>query len=559
MRTYIFLLSFLPLAAVAQSVPTGAQSSAAPLFQPGRVGVGITQEKLTLRQAVELALKNNLEIEIERTNVANTAEALRAAKGAFDPTLRYLPELESRATPTASVLQGADGKLSEHFLAHNFYFRQKTPWNGAAFNIDFENGRNSTSNSFTSLTPLRTSRLAFGFSLPLLRNRLIDRERGEISIRRKQIDLSDLDFELRVIDVISRVEQAYWNLVAARQDVLVQEQGVNLAREQYARNQRMISAGTLAQVELAASEAELQRRMDSWYTSLGVVTEAENALKTLIAPDRAAVIWGDQLLPADQKTIAPPEASDLRELVALAIKKRRELQQLGVRRDVNEIQKQVSADQAKPQVNLVGSYANNGLGGSLRPGENPLTASNVQLYQRLNTLSTIAGLPPVVPAGFGGIPDYLIGGYGSALSNVFSGRYQTVQVGVQFDLTLRNQTAKANLAQTAIAERRLKLEGTRLEQAIEAQVRNALQGLETAKQRIVAAAAGERAAQEKLESEIRLFQTGESTNFLVLTRQNDYLDARRRSVLATLEFNRSVARIEQSVGNTLQSYNITLK
>jgi HAE1 family hydrophobic/amphiphilic exporter-1 len=290
-----------------------------------------------------------------------------------------------------------------------------------------------------------------------------------------------------------------------------------------------------------------------------VVTEVENALKILIAPDRAAVIWGDQILPSDDRTIAPPEASDLRELVALAIKKRRELQQLGMRRDVNDIQKQFNADQIKPQVNLVGSYSNNGIGGSLRPGENPLTASNVQLYERLNALSTIAGLPPVVPAGFGGIPDYLVGGYGSALSNVFSGRYQSVQVGIQFDLNLRNQTAKANLAQTAIAERRLKLEGTRLEQAIEAQVRNALQGLETARQRIAAATAGEKAAQEKLESEIRLFQTGESTNFLVLTRQNDYLDARRRSVLAALEFNRSVARIEQSVGNTLQSYNITLK
>ena len=559
MSKQIFFLAFLPLAALAQPVQTGSASTAAPLSAPARVGVGAAQEKLTLREAIELALKQNLEIEIERTNVANAAAALRAAKGVFDPNFRYQPGIETRNSPTASVLQGAGGKLAEHGLTQNFYFRQKTPWYGSAFNVDFENGRSSTSNSFSSLNPLRTSRLLIGFNQPLWRNRGIDRERGEISIRRKQIEISDLDFELRVIDVINRVEQSYWNLVAARQDAVVQEEGVRLAREQLERNQRMIAAGTLAPVELAASEAELQRRMDSWYTALGLVTEVENALKTLLAPDRSAAIWNAEIIPAEFKTSAPPEASDLKAMVALAMKKRRELRQVGLRLEANGIQKSLNENQTKPQMNLVASYWNSGLGGSLRPGDNPLTASNAALYQRVDILSTAAGLPHIVPPSFGDIPDYLVGGYGTALKNVFSGRYQSAQVGISFDLTLRNQTAKANLAQSAIAEKRLKLDSARLEQAIEAQVRNALQSLETAKQRIVATSAGEKAAQEKLGSEIRLFQTGESTNFLVLTRQNEFLEARRRGVVATLEFNRSVARIEQAAGATLEWYNITLK
>ena len=58
---------------------------------------------------------------------------------------------------------------------------------------------------------------------------------------------------------------------------------------------------------------------------------------------------------------------------------------------------------------------------------------------------------------------------------------------------------------------------------------------------------------------MRLFQTGESTNFFVLTRQNEYLDARRRAVLAHLDFNKAVARLEQAVGTTLPNHNVTLK
>ena len=126
------------------------------------------------------------------------------------------------------------------------------------------------------------------------------------------------------------------------------------------------------------------------------------------------------------------------------------------------------------------------------------------------------------------------------------------------DLTIRNRTANANYAQTVIGERRLKLEQARTEQLIEAEVRNSLQGIESSKQRITAANTSVRAAREKLESETRLYQTGESTNFLVLTRQNELADSRRRYILALLDFNKSVARLQQAVGNTLAENRITL-
>ena len=67
------------------------------------------------------------------------------------------------------------------------------------------------------------------------------------------------------------------------------------------------------------------------------------------------------------------------------------------------------------------------------------------------------------------------------------------------------------------------------------------------------------ASQEKLDSESRLFQTGESTNFLVLTRQNELLESRRRAVVAQLEFNKAAARLEQAKGETLETYKISVR
>jgi outer membrane protein TolC len=127
------------------------------------------------------------------------------------------------------------------------------------------------------------------------------------------------------------------------------------------------------------------------------------------------------------------------------------------------------------------------------------------------------------------------------------------------DWSPRNRTAKANLSQTAINERRLKLERDRIEQAIAAEVRNAMQALETSRQRIIAAEASARAAKEKLDSETRLFQTGESTNFFVLTRQNEYSDSRHRVLMSRLDFNKAVARLRQAMGTTLDAHKLSVK
>ncbi|HEX8984476.1 MAG TPA: efflux RND transporter permease subunit, partial [Bryobacteraceae bacterium] len=540
----------LVLALLAVASPAAAQT---------RVGVGQVQRKLTLDDAIELALKNNLDIEIEKTNRAAAQEAARGARGFFDPTFRWAPDLESRATPSGSVLSGANGTLAEHALAQNFYFRQKLPWQGASLGLDFENSRQSSSNPFASLNPYFTSRLLITFTQPLLRNRSIDPQRAELKIRRRQVDLSDIDFELRNIEIVTLVEQAYWDLSAARQRTGVLSDNVEWGREQLARNKRMAATGSLAPVEISAAEAELERRLDSYYSGVGIVTEAENTLKTLLTSSREDPLWSDEILPVDVRTFEPPEAGDLKEATITALLKRPELRSIAVRQDVAGIEKQLSADQVKPQFNLVAGYANTGLGGTISSSPNPFSAATASQIDRLNELSVRAGLPPLPVMSFGALPGSLVGGYGTTLSNLFGGNYQSFQAGVSFDLTLRNRTAEAGLARSVIAERRVKLERTRAEQTIEAQVRNALQALTTARQRIVAAEASARAAKDKLDSETRLFQTGESTNFLVLTRQNEYADSRQREVVARLDANKSIARLRQAIGATLEAHGIRLQ
>jgi len=393
----------------------------------------------------------------------------------------------------------------------------------------------------------------------LLHNRPIDRDRAQIRIRSKQLDVSRTDLEIRIIDVVTRVESAYWDLLAARDNVVVSQEAVGLAEEQLARTRRQIEAGTLAPVELAAAEAELERRRDTLFASVALVTELENVLKNLLLGDRKEEMWDEAIIPGQGPTEQLPDFSAWREAVASALSRRPELRQNVQRREQNDIELELNRNQTKPLVNLQVGYSTAGLAGALNPVENPFVQSNRDLYARVNRLSLMAGLPPLIPPGGGGAAPGFLGGYGQVLSNLFGGNFQSIQAGVSFDLTLRNRAAEAAVAQSVIAERRLKLQRQQLEQRVETDVRNSYQSLQSGQQRLAAATASVRAAREKVESETRLFNSGESTNFLVLTRQNEYAESRRRELLAQLEINKSLAQMRRAVGRTLENFGIQVR
>jgi HAE1 family hydrophobic/amphiphilic exporter-1 len=320
----------------------------------------------------------------------------------------------------------------------------------------------------------------------------------------------------------------------------------------------MIAAGTLPPVELPASEAELESRLDDLYRSTGQVTEVEDVLKTLLARERQDPLWNEEIVPLDARAADLPAVIELADAEAEALARRPELKQLDANRAANQVVQRQNADLLKPRADLVAGYTLAGLAGHIRAA-NPFTDALTPMYQRVDALSAAAGLPAVAAPASGTLPASMAGGLGGSLNSLFRGNYQSVQAGVSFDFTVHNRAAEANLATAAIASKRLQLMRARAEQAIEAQVRDALQALDTARQRMRAAEAGARAAGEKLASETRLFAAGGSTNFLVLTRQNEYSAARRLVVDAETSLGKAVSRYHAAVGSTLAAWGMTVE
>lgn len=476
-----------------------------------------------------MALEKNRDIEVERANLDFSHGLLQRARGAFDPVLSAGPFYRSERLPVGSVLAGGpEGSLSQVTSGYNVQMGSVLPW-GTRYEFVFDNLRQSTSSIFTQLNPQYTTGVFFTLTQPLLRNLEVDAPRRELRLRLKGVSISEAQFRQRVIEVITQVEQSYWDLVFARRDVEVKQEAVRLAIEQRETNRRQVAAGTLAEVEIVSAEAEVQRRQEDLLLANERVTQAENALKQLLAENRTSPLWNQEILPTEPQPAAMA-LPDVGEAVRTALQNRPEVEQVRLQKDQNQIDLEFFHSQTRPQVDLNITYGRRGLAGRARSGDT---------------------LPFPLPDS-GQLPTFLLGGYGTSLSNLFDRDFRSIEVGLSFQLPLRNRAAEGDLAVSVADTRRLEALQSRVEQFIEADVRNSLQAVETARQRVEAARAAVLASREQLDSEMRRFAAGETTNFLVLTRQNEYSAARATEVRALSDLNKAIANLYRAFGTTLQ-------
>ena len=532
-----------------------------PLPEIGRVGVDMTDQRaLSLREALEMALVNNKDIEVSRQNVRAAEFDLLGARGAYDPRFSSLSYYERSETPSASFLSGGVGSaVTQSDYTGTARLEGLTPKFGGGYRVDFSAIRLTTNNEFAALNPQFPTALTFNYTQPLLRGLRFDNSRRLIEVAKKNLNLTDAQFRQRAIETITQVQRAYWDLVFTLRNLQIQREAVRDARAQLAHNKRLVEEGVLAPIDVVAADAQVSGYEQSVYTALEDVQRAENNLKNLIAENRQSPFWNVSIIPTDSVDLTPPTIN-LNDAMAAAMANRTELQQSAVVSEINRIDQRYFREQTKPQIDLIGSYGVVGLAGAINTSSiaNPLTASTAQLRERVNALSLLNGLPPLPETAPQTIPETLIGGLGQSLLNVGANRYNNFRVGVQLNLPLRNRTAEAQLGRSLVEGKRISTQREQLEQLIQVEVRNSLQVVRTAESRLRAAAAAREASEQQYTSEQRRFDAGQSTLFLVLERQTALTTARGNELRAQTDLNKSIAELQRATGNAMEANNVVV-
>jgi outer membrane protein TolC len=506
-----------------------------PLPSAERVGVDIANQlPLTLDQAIEMALQNNNDIDSSKIDVTIAEFGLKGARGVYDPLLSAEHYYESRTTPTASTIGGAvNGSVTQTQIFGTTGLTGFSPRFGGTYDAGFTSSRTNTSNLNATLNPQFPMDFTASYVQPLWRGLRFDLNRRNIEIAKKNLSLTDAQFRQKAIEVIAQVEQAYWNLVFSLRNLQVQIDAVKQARTQLESNQRLVSKGVLAPIDVIAATSQITTFEQNVYTAQEDVTRAENTLKALLLPDRLSDIWSRPITPVSPINLEPPRIG-LDVAVAGALKDRPEISQLQSNEEINRINQRYYRNQTKPQVDLVSSFTASGLAGSLTSASfNPTTG---QLR----------------------VPEQFIGGYGTALGNLIGLNYPTYRVGVRVSLPLGNRVAEANLGSSLAQGTQLQNLRAQTEQVIQAEVRNALQALRSADARLSSALASRQSAEQLYESEQRQFRAGTTTFYLVLQRQTELLVARSRELQAQTDLNKAISEFQRATGSTLRVNNVTV-
>lgn len=533
-----------------------------------QVGIDASQTMpLSLDDAIRKALESNNTIEVAKDDVRYAETQLRSLLGIYDPVLTATP-LYTRSSQNGTA---PTNNFSLNLGASQL-FRS-----GGTLQPFFNNSRSSSFFSSSSgttvvsdITSFYRSNAGVNFTQPLFRNRSIDSTRRNIRIQRKRLQQTDADFRRTTIDIISQVQRAYWDLVFALRDQQNKVANLNLSKENLRQVDAKINAGSSAPLERAEVATELANRESDLLLASQQVSIADNTLKQLLLKESNSADWTKQLVPTDQPNL-DLNPVNLEDAIADARANRPELRRLQLQNDINAIDLQFFRNQVKPQIDLTSSFSLNGFSQAFGNGTanssagtatSPLltTASDLYLLNAINAIrpdgTTEIVNPSISVANNSTVAN---GGLSNSLGNLFTSNAPNFSVGVTFSFPLRNRTAKADLAGARIQQEQIGAQIRVQEETVIVEVRNAVQALETARQRVFASRRARENAEIQLQGEQKLYESGRSTTFLLFQRENTLAAARNAEIRAETDYNKAISDLQRTTSTTFRANNIEVQ
>lgn len=551
-----------PTAAAVKSEP--APSAANSPSGLSRVGVQTAVPlPLSLNEAVRRALESNNDIEVSRDDVRFQQTQVRSQLGFYDPVFTVSPNF-SRSSIT--------GNPSTKDFRTNANFAKSLERGGGNYQVFFNNQR--TENAFAqaqvssgsvsnSSSAIYSSSFGINYIQPLARDFRIDNVRRQITIARKRLEQTDSDFRLRATETITAVQRAYWDFVFALRNQQNQVANVNLSKENLRQVEAKIEAGVSAPLERAEVATELANREGDLLLATQTVATAENTLKQLLLREPNSAEWSQTFVPTDAPVFSLTPLS-LDDAMKDAMDNRFELKRLRLQRDINDEDIKFFKNQTKPQIDLNTTFSLNGLsrsGTSSDFATNLITSSqDILLFNGLNATRATLGLAPIVNPSFiiPASPGFLFGGFNRSLANIFRTDAPNFSVGVTISFPIKNRTAKANLDGARIQEHRLDAQTRGQEQTVIVEVRNAVQAVETTRQRVLTARRARENAEIQLEGERKLYEVGRSTTFILFQRENALTNARNAEIRAETDHNKALADVQRATSTAFRENNVTI-
>jgi len=465
--------------------------------------------ELTLKEAVLLALVNNIDIKVERLQPLIAETEVTAEESVFDPTVdadasHALSRQQSDVAPFLTGAIDLFGRTND--IGTGVAKRFST---GATADVRFDTEQLDTNSLIVRFDPSWTNNLVASLTQPLLKDFGREFNLGQIMIAKNNKNISDIQFKQQVIDTVSQVEETYWDLVRAIEFLEVVNQAVKQAQELLEINKAKVEVGQLAPIDIIEAEAAVAAREEAVIVAEDDIEDIEDRLRNLLDLSGETPWHVEKILPEDFPTDAQLRFS-LKKEVETALENRPDYLQAKTDLENRLIGVKLAKNQVRPRVDLVASAGLNGLGGTFNDSLGEMDGDFYDLF-----------------------------------------------VGLRFEYPLGNRAAKSQLIRRKLEKREIELKITDLEKIIGLQVREGIRQVETDYKRIRTTRVARRLFEEKLEGAQAKFEVGISTTKDVLDFQIDLAFARNAELEALIDYNKSLVRLYRLLGTTLEEKGIT--
>jgi len=485
---------------------------------------------LSLQDCIAKAMEHNLGVAIEILTPQSREYGISQAKEKFLPRLSLETYFTNQEQASYSFLDAA-GVLRTVYNQYSLSINQQIP-TGGNFSLSLDSSRYDTNRTGITVNPSYRSELRFNFTQPLLKNFGKTMAAREILIAQTNLGVSEEELKRALQQTVYSVEEAYWNLVFAVENLKVARLSLKLAQDLLEKNRRAVEIGTMAPIEIVSAQAQVASREANILAAEAAVKNNEDKLKLVI--NLAA-----ETPEADMLTIVPSDDPiyekreiDLKEAVAVSLQNRPDLRSLRLGLENYKLNLSYAKNQLLPNLDLRASYWSPGVSGN-------------QLI--LNPLDPF-GLP------IGTIP----GGRSDSLKDVFGLKFKNWSLGLTLDLPLNALVSRAAEAQAEVDLEQALLRVKNQEQQIYTDLKIAVRDVATNFRRINALKTARELAEKQLEAEEEKLKVGLTTNFVVLTYQNELAAARSQEISAIIDYMLSLARLNRDMGTSLEDRNIRI-
>lgn len=494
-----------------------------------------TGVRLSLEEALRIALENNLDLVVARKDPSIAEQGLIAEDAAFDGLLTVSGSFQDTSTDSEQVSSSDLGSSAVSFTTDN------QPLSGAAsfanqlrfggryeLKLSANQSDPSASRRFISAGIFDVSdfqsdswRADLNYTMPLLRGFGTEANTYNVLIAKSSVTFSRYDLEREAETTLKAVEDAYWDVVAARAAVEVARESLRLAKDLLDLNRKKVEVGTLAPIEVTQAEAGVASREEDIIRAETALQNAEDLLLQLLAVPPDDPRWDRAVIPTDKPKFEK-SAVDVNSALETALANRAEV---------------LSARQSLSDRELAERVAKNGTkhGLDLSAGVGYGTDS----YERLGFTEAGGTVSDLVR--FDQDDDNLDWG-----------------VTLTYSYPIRNRTAKANYAGAVLNRERSEVALSGVELAVRTDVRIAARNVESGVKRVDAARSNTVLQRKTLEAEQKKFENGMSTSFEVLRIQTDLSNAQLAEIRAILDYTKALADLERAQGTLLEARGLTL-